>query len=467
MNNLEGKDLVALRESSRTDRDDTNRITGSILLFEASKEGSVATLNALIKNDPLILTRVSLTTFTESPLHISAALNHLDFTVELLKLKPQLASELDSLRRSPLHLAAAEGHMEIARALLRANKDVCFVKDQHGRIPLHYAAMRGRVDVIQLLVDAQSKSVFEELPSGETALHLCVRYNHLEALRLLVEASGRDSDNAMFLNAKEHETGNTVLHLAVTLEQSETVEYLLSINGLEKDSVNNEGHKVSDLVDVRATDFNTVKIQHMLGVKLPKKSFISRCFHLILKRLKSKRPKDVEGSIMVVATLIVSMTFQTTINPPGGVWQQTYNTTNGIGNRFDCQNRTCLAGTSVLAHMDHGRYFLFLWLNSMAFLTSVSILLLIMVGVPIKNKVCIGLFNLVLCVTLAFVGLSFFLAMTMVNPAHIYKYCGSLFLFVLVWCGIFLLWGAWFTIRLVLRILKCLHDGKNFISRKC
>ncbi|XP_062115456.1 ankyrin repeat-containing protein BDA1-like [Humulus lupulus] len=448
MNNLEGKDLVALRESSRTDRDDTNRITGSIRLFEASKEGSVATLNALIKNDPLILTRISLTTSTESPLHISAALNHLDFTVELLKLKPQLASELDSLRRSPLHLAAAEGHVEIARALLRANKDVCFVKDQHGRIPLHYAAMRGRVDVIQLLVDAQSESVFEVLPSGETALHLCVRHNHLEALRLLVEASGRDTDNAMFLNAKEHETGNTVLHLAVTLGQSETVEYLLSINGVEKDSVNNER-------DER-------------DVKLPKKSFKSRWFHPILKRLKSKRLKDVEGSIMVVATLIVSMTFQATINPPGGVWQQTYNTTNGVGNHFDCQNRTCLAGTSVLAHMDYDSsdYLLFLWLNSMAFLTSVSILLLIMVGVPIKNKVCIGLFNLVLCVTLAFVGFSYFLAMTMVNPAHINKTVLSLFVFVLVWCGIFLLWGAWFTIRLVLRMPKCLRDGKNFISRK-
>ncbi|XP_062116809.1 ankyrin repeat-containing protein BDA1-like [Humulus lupulus] len=439
-------------EVSRTDRDDTNRITGSIL-FEASKEGSVATLNALIKNDPLILTRISLTTFTESPLHISAALNHLDFTVELLKLKPQLASELDSLRRSPLHLAAAEGHLEIARALLRANKDVCFVKDQHGRIPLHYAAMRGRVDVIQLLVDAQSESVFEVLPSGETALHLCVRHNHLEALRLLVEASGRDTDNAKFLNAKEHETGNTVLHLAVTLGQSETVEYLLSINGVEKDSVNNEGHKVSDLVDDRATDFNIVKIQHMLGVKLAKKSFKSRWFHPIYRHLKSKGLKDVEGSIMVVATLIVSMTFQATINPPGGVWQQTYNTTNGVGDHLDCQYRSCLAGTSVLAHMDDysSVYLLFLWFNSMAFLTSVSILLLIMVGAPIKNKVCIGLFNLALCVTLAFVGLSFLLAMTMVTPDHTMSQgVYNLQIFVYVWGGIFLLWGAWHTIRLVL-----------------
>ncbi|XP_062116860.1 ankyrin repeat-containing protein BDA1-like [Humulus lupulus] len=451
-------------ESSRTDRDDTNnRITGSILLFEASKEGSVATLNALIKNDPLILTRISLTTFTESPLHISAALNHLDFTVELLKLKPQLALELDSLRRSPLHLAAAEGHMEIARALLRANKDVFFVKDQHGRIPLHYAAMRGRVDVIQLLVDAQSESVFEVLPNGETALHLCVRYNHLEALRLLVEASGRDTDTAKFLNAKEHETGNTALHLAVTLEQSETVEYLLSINGVEKDIVNNEGHKVSDLVDDLATDFNTVQIQRMMDVKLAKKSFKSRWFHTIYKHLKSKRLKDVEGSIMVVATLIVSMTFQATINPPGGVWQQTYNTTNGVGSDFDCQNRTCLAGTSVLAHMDDysSLYPLFLWFNSLAFLTSVNILLLIMAGAPI-----IRLFNLALCVTLAFLGFSFLLAMIMVTPDHMKQKVNYLLLFAYVWWGIFLLCGAWHTIRLVLRMPKCLHDGKNFISRK-
>ena len=200
----------------KTDRDDT-KITVS-QLYQASMEGSVVNLNSLIQKDPLILCKISLTPFSETPLHISSLLGHLEFTKELLKHNPQLASELDSHKRSPLHVAAAQGHVEIARALLQVNKDICLVKDQDGKIPLHHAATRGRIDMIHLLINAEHKSIFVVLPRGETALHLCVQHNHLEALRLLVEACRENSD---FLNAKEKENGETILHLAAKLKQVE------------------------------------------------------------------------------------------------------------------------------------------------------------------------------------------------------------------------------------------------------
>lgn len=184
---------------------------------------SVAILNSLIQNDPLILNKISLTTFGETPLHISALLGHVDFTRELLAHKPkgpQLAAKLDLFKRAPLHLASAEGHAEIVQALLLENVSVCLFRDQDGRIPLHYAAMRGHVDVIKFLIMAQPESVLGTLASGETVLQLAVQYNHLEALKLLVESVGYDDIDA-FLNVKECEGGNTILHLAVILKQIE------------------------------------------------------------------------------------------------------------------------------------------------------------------------------------------------------------------------------------------------------
>ncbi|KAJ0008309.1 hypothetical protein Pint_29044 [Pistacia integerrima] len=154
------------------------------------------------------LHKISLTAFTETPLHISALLGHVEFSKALVSQKPQLVTELDSFKRSPLHLASAEGHTEIVKELLQANKKVCLVADEEGRIPLHLAAMRGRVEVI---------------PRAD-------KYNHLDALKLLM-ASVNDE---VFLNSKNLE-GNTILQVSAMLKQFETTRYLLSVPKIKVD----------------------------------------------------------------------------------------------------------------------------------------------------------------------------------------------------------------------------------------
>ncbi|KAM6579323.1 hypothetical protein CsatA_003097 [Cannabis sativa] len=414
---------------NRDNEDGNNTIIEVSMVLEAAKEGNVATLNHLIEKDSLILTRVSLTNSTQSPLHISAALNHLHFTKQLIHLKPELAFELDSFKRSPLHSAAAEGHMEIARALVHVNRDVSLVKDMYGRIPLHYAAMRGRVDVVQLLLDAQPESVFELLPSGETVFHLCVRHNHLETLRLLVEAVllVRRESAGDFLNAKEESgDGNTILHLAVMLNHAETVEYLVSIPGVKEDTLNSKGYKPTDLLDHHhlPTDSNTIKIKQLLGINHPKSS-CWKSWMIIIERLTNHQRdwlKEMRGSIMVVATVIASTTFNSAINPPGGVWQETSNKKDNKGDTdpFNCDKHTCMAGTGVLAYVWEEGYLRFILFNSIAFLASLSVVLLIVGGLPLRSRIGVWLLTMVICVTLTFTALTFLDGMSLVCPNHIF-----------------------------------------------
>jgi hypothetical protein len=47
--------------------------------------------------------------------------------------------------------------------------------------------------------------------------------------------------------------------------------------------------------------------------------------------------EQMRGSLMVVATVIASLTFQIAINPPGGVWQSNTNTQGGCAPDQTCK----------------------------------------------------------------------------------------------------------------------------------
>lgn len=199
-------------EDKRVEDDDAMR-----KLYDASMKGCVSTLNQLVQKDPLILSRVSLCPFTETPLHITSLLGYLEFCQVLLRNSPSLATELDSEGRCPLHLASAKGHTEVVKELLNTNPEMCLVRDKDDMLPLHFAAMRGRLEVIKELIKAKPDSI-EMVESGDqdgSVLQLCVRYNHFEALKLLVESLRGDR---RFLSVKDKED-NSLLCLAVKHRQ--------------------------------------------------------------------------------------------------------------------------------------------------------------------------------------------------------------------------------------------------------
>ncbi|KAF3434098.1 hypothetical protein FNV43_RR25201 [Rhamnella rubrinervis] len=452
-------------------------------LYEASMEGCVDTLKSLIQDDPLILSKISLSPYGETPLHVSALFGHLNFTKKLLSIKPQgpkLAMELDRLKRSPLHLASAEGHTGIVQALIQVNDSMCLATDQDGKTPLHYAAMRGRVEVIKLLIGSQRESIWKNLnEGGETVLHLCVQYNQLGALRVLVESVGYENNE--FLNSKDQH-GNTILHLAVMLKQIETIKYLLSLSGVKKGAkttLNQSGFTAFDTLEHIPKDFKSLQIQnafqdvglqrgtqqcnhHQLQQVQPSSSSSSikaktscwgKCNRLM--RYKGDWIKDKTGALLIVATLIATLSYQTAVNPPGGVWQESRN------NTVDCNfENNCTAGTSVLAHhfnMKHqSEYLWFLICNSMAFISSLIIILLLLSGFPVRYRPCMWLLNLAICSALTFTTITYVLGTDMVSPSKIddvptWWICVGL---VGSWVGLIGIIIAFQTIRLLVWVVK-------------
>ncbi|XVE88660.1 hypothetical protein DITRI_Ditri19aG0087200 [Diplodiscus trichospermus] len=445
-----------MRPSSEDNSDDDYMLQ----LYEAAFKGSVANLTTLIRNDPLILHRISLTSFTETPLHISALAGHLDFTEALLTQKSQLATRLDSLNRSPLHLASSEGHTEVVKALLRANLDVCLVPDEDGRIPLHLAVMRGQVEVIQELITAQPNSVLEKL-HGDTVLHLAVRYNQLTALRQLVTQMNEDE----ILDFTDH-LGNTILHSAVMLKQSEMIKYLVSVSKVKANinALNSMGFSALDLLEYYPRDFKGLEIADILiragskrsttqdpnlpnkvqthsqmapvvgetqvkkavksgsstsGLKGKTKLMYRKCKSYL--KHQSNWVEEMHGTLMLVATLTATISFQVAISPPGGLWQQDY--TNLTAGKYNCSVNygKCAAGHAALGYVYPDLYLPFTRCAIISFIASLSVVLLALSGLPLKNKLCTWLMTIAMIFAITSLLLTFVAAAVMVTPDHIFS----------------------------------------------
>ncbi|XP_028752078.1 serine/threonine-protein phosphatase 6 regulatory ankyrin repeat subunit B-like [Neltuma alba] len=466
-NNLPREMELVKIETAHHHQDD-ERMT---VLYEASYEGSVSTLNMLIQQDPLILHRInSRTILVETPLHISALLGHLEFTKALLAHKPKIALELDSFRSTPLHVASAEGHIDVVKQLLLYYDEACFVRDQEGRIPLHYAVIRGRLEVVKELIRVKPESS-RILDKGKTIFHLCVAYNHLQIMKALIELA--TDDTYELLNERDLDGMNTILHLAVMLKRVETVRYLMSIPEIREATnlTNNIGYTAHDILQRIPQDFQCLEIQVILmnysGIKKnggtntpaalmnntnvvgqqqgrPRKKF----WRNILKRMgkwfdhnsDNNWLEDMRGNLSLVATVVATITFQAVFNPPGNVIQQgilvsSNSTINEEDKNFtgfiessplgclpfksnDGHNVTPQAcpGEAMLASRNPDGFQHFVFCNTMSFIVSLCIALLLVSGVPLKNKLVMWILCIAMCVALTFLAFAYFDALLLITP---------------------------------------------------
>ncbi|KAK3438789.1 hypothetical protein EUGRSUZ_C03603 [Eucalyptus grandis] len=87
---------------------------------------------------------------------------------------------------------------------------------------------------------------------------------------------------------------------------------------------------------------------------------------------------------MVVASLLAAVAFQAATMLPRGVWQDDYKV-DANGNPV---KEPYMAGTSIMAHIQRIAYGQFMIFNPLAFLSSLSIILLLLSRLPIKRRRC-------------------------------------------------------------------------------
>ncbi|GFY93976.1 hypothetical protein Acr_09g0004220 [Actinidia rufa] len=426
-------DLREIEFVGKSFQGESERVMRERMLYEASLNGNVESLNELLQQDRLTLARVLLTCFNETPLHIAAMQGHVNFAKALLSYKPDLVTELDSHGRSPLHLASANGYIEIVKLLLAADTGACTIRDEDGRTPLHLAAMKGRVEIVTELAEAKREVTRFVLDRGETVLHLCVVYNRLEALKVLVGMNIM----ADCVNVKDDD-GNTILHIATMLKAS----------GVEVNELNGSSITALDIIQHMPRDLKAVEIQELLvkaggvmakrisasmtkaaatteqclAVLAPQPSSVSteapisaqppqRALDNLLKHLKEQdhqlnRKRD---SLMVVATLIAAMAFQAGLSPPGGLWQE---------DKVDPVNQRKIqeAGKSIMADRKPYLYKAFWIPNTLSFVASLTIIFLLVSGLPTEKRVVLWILTATMWVTIISTTHAYIYALAIISP---------------------------------------------------
>ncbi|XP_050364450.1 ankyrin repeat-containing protein BDA1-like [Argentina anserina] len=406
-------------------------------LHQAALKGSVPALLHLLKQHPHILQDTS--SLSDTPLHIAAILGHSAFAAELLARCPELASRLNPRGSSPLHLASAKGCLEIVKSIVRVNADLSLVWDRDGSSPLHLGVIKGRVGVVAELARVRPEAARVLTQGGESGYHLCVKHHRFEVLKVLVGCVGKDDD---FVNYRDGD-GNTVLHVAVAKKQLEVVNYVLDNTKIEVNAQNSNGFTALDVLSHSTRDLRDLEIKESLQFagapkimkKTPTAMFdqdqdtvqVSSTSQPLMSKRKSLRqlvfkPKQKEvdwlgrkrSSLMVVASLIATVAFQSAINPPGGVWQSDY-LEDSNGNPVDNPHH---AGQSVMADTQPKLYGLFMISNTLAFLSSLSIILLLVSGLPMKRRRWLWVQMVIMWLAITALTATYFIGLIFMTPGQ-------------------------------------------------
>ena len=116
------------------------------------------------------------------------------------------------------------------------------------------------------------------------------------------------------------------------------------------------------------------------------------------------------NALMVAATLIAGMAFQAAVNPPSGVWGEEKDASNG---------KKMLAGTSIMAHNYPEGYRLFMTCNAVSFVASLSIVFLVVSGVPfVKRRILMWLLMIIMWITLTFMALTYMFSILAIAPTN-------------------------------------------------
>ncbi|KAK8530810.1 hypothetical protein V6N13_030749 [Hibiscus sabdariffa] len=361
-------------------------------LSESASTGNIDALHKLLRENPLILHTISLCS-DENPLHIASGEGHVGFVREILRSRPQYAKEVNKDGFSPLHMAAANGHIEIVRELMNVDPKLCSVEGREKKTPFHFAAMKGRVDVIHEMLGRYGECLESVTVQKETALHLAIKNSQFEAIKVMVDwivielvlGSGTTTPGLLDINAVNR-IGLTAMDVLQMFPSEagdrEIAEILRRAGAVSARDVT--------IPQIPSHESHDPEPDHPRTQQRSRWRAENMAEYFKFKKGRDS-PSEARNTLLVIAVLVATATFQVGLNPPGGTWQDSYfpNQNNSTG-----LNAPHLAGKSVMGTNDGTTFALFVASNSLGFAMSLFVINILTSKFPMQLELQICLISL-------------------------------------------------------------------------
>ncbi|MED6127774.1 hypothetical protein PIB30_091368 [Stylosanthes scabra] len=341
-------------------------------LYAAASLGNIDSLYNVIQQDPHILEEIVAIPFVNTPLHTSALAGHLEFCMEIMRLKPSFGSKLNQQGFSPIHVALQNNQHNVVRRLVKKNKDLVRVKGREGVTPLHFVCQCGDdEDNIRLLIDlldACPDCIKDVNVRDESALHISLINGNLRAFRILIGwLRNNFRKDAELLECAvfkwKDSSGNTLLHIATLKDNKEAVDLLIMIKMVKINAKNLENQTALDIAeahDLAIIKRTLLKARAKSGAsvdddtsnredKLTSNLSLQQYFDIQFERITKQISEEQRNAYMVIGTLLVTAIYQTVLSPPGGLTQDqggSHNATSTSSRNSTAQGKSVLPVTA-------------------------------------------------------------------------------------------------------------------------
>ncbi|KNA10378.1 hypothetical protein SOVF_144900, partial [Spinacia oleracea] len=241
------------------------------------------------------------------------------------------------------------------------------------------------------------------------------------------------------------------------------VSYVLENNTIDVNAKNVKGQTAMDILymGVGGTAGRTLQSLHNAGAvvassnssynNLPSLSPISK--NIVRTPSLMKFLENKQEAVMIAASLIATAAFQAGVTPPGGIHTDTIERVPGNATWHK-------AGTSIIAYSDRSLYTTFIIENSIGFVASLSVFLLLLTGLPHKYKFFRGFFMLSVWVAIVGIAASYFSSINMVAPPNPAGETVKVISFVVLAIAVFM-WVAIIVWYARLGILRLYQNKRN------
>ncbi|RHN66642.1 putative ankyrin repeat-containing domain, PGG domain-containing protein [Medicago truncatula] len=265
-------------------------------------------------------------------------MGHLHFATEIMTLKPSFALKLNPQGFSPIHLAMQNDQKQMVYRFVKINKDLVRGIGRDGLTPLHFASQIGEVDLLAHFLFSCPESIEDWTVRCETPLHIAIKNEQFESFQVLVgwleknKRRGAKELKSRILNERD-EAGNTILHIAALSSEPLVVQELLSlvktkINLHKKNLENKTALDIASIPEIKSILFSAGSKPSLEVTDAPSPAHWLRSKTTLMDKFFSQNlfsrtniTGEERNAWLVVATLIATTMYESTLSPPGGVYQ--------------------------------------------------------------------------------------------------------------------------------------------------